>query len=156
MPVETAKNIPLQGINQGIKITHCDTSAKSTKSYDEYKERNLNDAIRRDAIDSSGLAGNTTLDHELDQYVKNNSGSARTKMWIKRIILSLICTAIAAGFVVPIVIYYIEADRGTDNAAVTISLNIDNCPVIGNDSVKVGNTTNTSDNLQVIDNIIKL
>lgn len=87
MPVETAKNIALQGINQGIKITHCDTSAKSTKSYDEYKERNLNDPIRRDAIDSSGLAGNTpqARDHTPDNYIVISGSKLYVKVYTIRL-----------------------------------------------------------------------
>ena len=95
---------------------------------------NTNGIVRRDTIDSITV-NNLTLDQD------GISKSDKALMWIKRIVLILICIVVAGGFSVPIVIYYTEADRGINNPAISaINLDIDNCPAASmNYSMQVSN-----------------
>ena len=53
-------------------------------------------------------------------------------MWIKRVVLILICVAVAGGFTVPIIIYAVDTDRG-DNSTISIDLDVDNCQLSDSD-----------------------
>ena len=60
---------------------------------------------------------------------------------IKRIILIFICTVITVSFIVPIIIYGVDADRrsyGEDNATMLIDLDLDNCIDLEATDVQVG------------------
>ena len=52
-----------------------------------------------------------------------------TLVWIERIFLISICTAVAGAFAVPIIIYALDTDRG-DNSTISIDLNVDNCSTL--------------------------
>lgn len=53
-------------------------------------------------------------------------------VWTERIFLISICLAVAGGFIVPIIIYAVDTDRG-GNSTLSIDLDIDNCPVSDTD-----------------------
>ena len=57
-------------------------------------------------------------------------------LWTERIILILVCIAIAAGFIVPIIIYAIDADRG-DTSTLSIDVDVDSCQVLNSMSSQV-------------------
>jgi len=48
-------------------------------------------------------------------------------VWVERVFLISICTAVAVGFTVPIIIYAVDTDRG-DNGTVSIDFDLNNCP----------------------------
>lgn len=51
------------------------------------------------------------------------------RTWIERIVLISICAAVAGAFTAPIIIYAIDADRGSDgeDSTIFIDLDLDNC-----------------------------
>ena len=56
-------------------------------------------------------------------------------VWIRRVVLILICVTVAVGFTVPIIIYAVStdgSDRG-DNSTISIDLDVDNCQVSTSD-----------------------
>ena len=53
-------------------------------------------------------------------------------VWIEKVVLILICVAVAGGFTVPIIIYAVDTDRG-DNSTISIDLDVDNCQVSTSD-----------------------
>ena len=53
---------------------------------------------------------------------------AAVLIWIERVFLISICVAVAVGFTVPIIIYAVDTDRGSDNSTLSIDLYVDNCP----------------------------
>ena len=58
-------------------------------------------------------------------------------VWIERVVLILICVAVAGGFTVPIIIYAVDTDRG-DNSTISIDLpDVDNCQISTSDDVQV-------------------
>ena len=59
-------------------------------------------------------------------YLKKNV------VWIERVVLILICVAVAGGFTVPIIIYAVDTDRG-DNSTISINLDVDNCHISTSD-----------------------
>ena len=46
--------------------------------------------------------------------------------WTERVILTVVCIVIAAGFTIPIIIYAIDTDRG-ENSALSIDIDVDSC-----------------------------
>ena len=54
-------------------------------------------------------------------------------VWIERVVLILICVAVAGGFTVPIIIYAVDADRG-DNSTLSLDLDVDNCQISSSDA----------------------
>ena len=120
-----AENIELQGIgtsHSSVKFTTTTGHAVSWES------KNGSDTIK-------SLMVNTAAHSQDVEKIR----STKALVWIKTIILVLVCAAVLAGFSVPIVIYYIEIDRGTDNTTFMINLNINNCPPSVNHSVQVRN-----------------
>ena len=121
--MSAAKNVQLQGVKKAQRGLE-----------------NSNGIVRRDTIDSITV-NNLTVDQDVENDV-SNSDKMLIIIWIKRIILIVICVVVAGGFSVPIVIYYTEADRGIDNPTISaINLNIDNCPTAAsmNYSMQVSN-----------------
>ena len=53
----------------------------------------------------------------------------RTAIWVERIFLVSICIGVALGFIVPIIIYAVDSDRG-DNSTLSIDFDVDNCPAV--------------------------
>ena len=53
-------------------------------------------------------------------------------MWMERVILILICVAVAGGFTVPIIIYAVDTDRGYTISR-SIELDVDNCKISTSD-----------------------
>ena len=49
-------------------------------------------------------------------------------VWIERVSVISICIAVAIGFTIPIIIYAVDTDRGSDNSTLSIDLDVDNCP----------------------------
>jgi len=128
MATKTAKNIELQGIS----TSH--TNGESKKN-DEGCWENKNGVARRDTIDS--LVVKIAFDQDAVKDAAKIDRSNKALEWIKKIILVLICIAVAGGFSVPIVIYFVAGDRSIDSATVTINLDVDNCPSNTNYSVQV-------------------
>ena len=50
-------------------------------------------------------------------------------LWTERVILILVCFAIAAGFTAPIIIYATDTDRG-DNSTLSIDIDVDSCQTL--------------------------
>ena len=83
---------------------------------------------------------------KIDEVAKNNESNhiqsncctylkqTAKLVWIERIILISICTAVAGAYTVPIIIYALDMDRG-DNSTISIDLNFDNCSTL--DDVQV-------------------
>lgn len=134
MPAKTAKSIELQGVH----AAHTDTKQikkDENEKGDREKQSKHAPPGRRDTIDS--IVVNIALNHNEE----NVSISAKTLMWIKMIILIIICTTVAGGFLVPVVIYYTEAYQGMSNATVAVlNLDIDNCQPSTNYSLSVSRT----------------
>ena len=146
MPAKTAKSIELQGVDAvhtSIKQIKKDKNEKGDR-----KQNKHGPPTRRDTIDS------IVVNMALNQNEGDINSSAKTVMWIRRIILILICTAVAGGFLVPVVIYYTEADQGMSNATVAmLNLDIDNCQPSTNDSVWVSRTYNNTLCTSILDNV---
>ena len=49
--------------------------------------------------------------------------------WTERVILILVCIAIAAGFTIPIIIYAVDTDRA-DNSTLSIDIDVDSCQAL--------------------------
>ena len=60
-------------------------------------------------------------------YLKKNI------VWIERVVLILICVAVAGGFTVAIIIYAVDTDRG-DNSTLSLDLDVDNCQISSSDA----------------------
>ena len=73
-------------------------------------------------------AASSKVDKEVAKNNKLNQQIA-TLVWIERIFLISICTAVAGAFTVPIIIYALDMDRG-DNSTISIDLNVDNCTTL--------------------------
>ena len=58
------------------------------------------------------------------------------QLWTERIILILACITIAAGFIVPIIIYAIDTDRG-DISTLSIDFDVDSCQALNSMSSQV-------------------
>ena len=57
-------------------------------------------------------------------------------LWTERIILVLVCIAIAAGFIVPIIIYEIDTDR-EDISTLSMGIDVDSCQASNSTSSQV-------------------
>ena len=75
----------------------------------------------------------------VDEAAKNNKSSRTLSnscaylkqtaiSWIERVFIISICTAVAVGFTIPIIIYAVDTDRGSDNSTLSIDFDVDNCP----------------------------
>ena len=57
-------------------------------------------------------------------------------LWTERIILVLVCIAIAAGFTVPIIVYEIDTDR-EDISTLLMGIDLDSCQALNSTSSQV-------------------
>ena len=96
------------------------------KGFDNLVSDIKNETVSSEVVRSAFKVCRKEKENKSDQsncctYLKQN-----TIMWIKRVVLILICIAVAGGFTVPIIIYAVDTDRG-DNSTISIDLDVDNC-----------------------------
>ena len=99
------------------------------------KRVTVNEFPRSNTIDSAVVRSF----FQIDKPEKNKPGRSNyctclklpaVLVWTERIILIFICAVVAAAFTVPIIIYGVDADRGSDgedNSTLIIDLDLDNC-----------------------------
>ena len=81
---------------------------ETTSDQRDWESMRNNGIPRRETIDCM-----VVKNISLTQEEENDTASKKDKtlIWIKRIALVMICTVVAGGFSIPIVIYYLELSR---------------------------------------------
>ena len=96
---------------------------KSLKNpHDENSSAELARSTFTITVDEAANKSSRTLSN-CCAYLKQNAIS-----WIEIVFIISICTAVAVGFTIPIIIYAVDTDRGSDNSTLSIDLDVDNCP----------------------------
>ena len=93
----------------------------------DIKNKTISSELVRSAFKVCQEKENKSNQSNCCTYLKQN-----TIMWIKRVVLILICVAVAGGFTVPIIIYAVDMDRG-DNSTISIDLDVDKCQLSDSD-----------------------
>lgn len=92
----------------------------------------LNEIPRSTTIDSAVVRSFLQADEPQESESNHHScctcwKSPAVRVWVERIVLISICVAVAGAFTVPIIIYAVDADRGSDSPTILTDLDLDNC-----------------------------
>ena len=99
---------------------------KSLEKCEEKRDRNKSETISDEVVRFS---------FKVDEEKKSKSNQyncctylkqAAVSWWTERVILILVCIAIAVGFTTPIIIYAIDTDRG-EHSSLLIDIDVDSC-----------------------------
>ena len=127
----------LQNPNKAIELFENGTGVNRSSKDLEPNDKSLKE---HDEAGSSAAVARSSVT-EVDEAAKNKSNLLRQArnccaylkqtavlIWVERVFLILICIAVVVGFTVPIIIYAVDTDRGSDNSTLSIDLDVDNCP----------------------------
>ena len=115
------------------------TSNKPSENASEETDKNklerrvtVNELPRSTTIDSAVVRSFLKVDEPKEVESDHHSCCTCWKLpavriWVERIVLFSICVAVAGAFIVPIIIYAVDADRGSNNPSILTDIDLDNC-----------------------------
>ena len=102
-----------------------DGCEKNLEKCNSDKSETISDEVVRSSFKVDEEKKNKSNQYNCCTYLKQTTAL----WWTERVILILVCIAIAAGFTVPIIIYAIDTDRG-DNSTLSIDIDVDSCQTL--------------------------
>ena len=108
--------------NSAVRNEYLKAGKGLNKGVNDLKSETISSEVARSAFKIHEVKENKSDQIKCCTYLKQQ------KVWIERVVLILICVAVAGGFTVPIIIYAVDTDRG-DNSTISIDLDVDNCQI---------------------------
>ena len=102
-----------------------DGCEKNLEKHDSDKSRTTSDEVVRSSFKVDDEKKSKSNQYSYCTYLKQTT----VLWWTERVILILVCIAIAVGFTVPIIIYAIDTDRG-HNSTLIIDIDVDSCQTL--------------------------